>query len=125
MGVPKQSEPLAEAQDDWVKVGSIVRTTFGNQKEKYDGFKAEVVRVWSKKVKVKTLGGAAAGTEKEFDKSKISKWVEETVSPAGQGQKRSAAEAGLTQDPDASCALADDIFGKPAAPVAAASASKG
>ena len=100
------------------EVGTIVLTSFGNQKEKYDGFKAEITKVLSQKVIVKMLEGAAVGTPgeiKEFNKSKLLPWGSENVTepPAGQSLKRTSKEAGLDSS---GAALADSIFGKVPAP---------
>ena len=110
----------------WLKVGAMVLTSFGNQKEKFDGFKGQVTKVLSKKVFVKMLEGDATGTVKDFDKAKLSRWEDGVVPAAGclpdpSSKKRTAASAGLDEmsAPLDGSALADSIFGKvPGAPSA-------
>ena len=113
------------------KVGDLVLTSFGKNKDKWDVKKGRVEHLYERarnNVMVRMLEGNAVNEAKDFDAERLTPWKDptETLVPLA-GVKRTAQEAGLNDKPPpsheeslaakadakvASEALADDIFGK-------------
>ena len=81
----QEYEQVAVAAGAAVKVGDVVTTIAGKQKEFYDNHRARVIKVLSSRVKVCLLEGPCANEEKVYAKENVKKTVEAEVKKDNEG----------------------------------------